>query len=127
MSLTSLLENNTELRAKLLAEFPKPEFRLKADIKAPPLTVHYGITGTAFDYLLRFYVKKLNPRREQGVGRRQQGFIFCVARIPFSLLRSAYLRRLANVIRNFSHPINNAQPETVGKPPSDYGNPFAGR
>lgn len=31
------------------------------DIKASPLTTRYGLTGTAFDYLLRFYAKKLNP------------------------------------------------------------------
>jgi hypothetical protein len=61
MSLTSFIEGNPTLRARLLAEFIKPEFRLKIDIKAPPRTTHYGLTGTAFDYLLRFYTKKLNP------------------------------------------------------------------
>lgn len=61
MSLTSFIDGNPTLRARLLAEFIKPEFRLKIDIKAPPRTTHYGLTGTAFDYLLRFYAKKLNP------------------------------------------------------------------
>lgn len=61
MSLTSFIEGNPTLRARLLSEFTKPELRLKADIKAPPLTTRYGLTGTAFDYLLRFYAKKLNP------------------------------------------------------------------
>lgn len=28
---------------------------------APPLTTNYGIVGSAFDYLLRFYVGRLNP------------------------------------------------------------------
>jgi len=28
---------------------------------APPLTKHYILVGTAFDYLLRFYVERLNP------------------------------------------------------------------
>lgn len=28
---------------------------------APPLTNHYGLVGMAFDYLLRFYIKRLNP------------------------------------------------------------------
>src|SRR5262245_1433799 len=62
MSLTSFIENSPTLRARLLSEFNKPEFRLKAALKAPPLTSSYGLTGTAFDYLLRFYVKKLNPK-----------------------------------------------------------------
>lgn len=61
MSLTSFIEGNPTLRARLLSEFIKPEFRLKMDIKAPPRTTQYGLTGTAFDYLLRFYAKKLNP------------------------------------------------------------------
>jgi len=37
------------------------DFRLKSPILAPPLTDCYGLLGTAFDYLLRFYVEKLNP------------------------------------------------------------------
>src|SRR5258708_85406 len=61
MSLTSLLESSPILRARLLSEFTKPEFRLKAKLQAPPLSESYGLTGTAFDYLLRFYVQKLNP------------------------------------------------------------------
>jgi hypothetical protein len=61
MSLTSFLENPT-LRAKFKAEFSKPEFRYKGSkIKAPPLTGSHSLVGTAFDYLLRFYVQKLNP------------------------------------------------------------------
>src|SRR5712691_1115446 len=61
MSLTSFLESSPAVRGRLLSEFTKPEFRLKVEIKAPPLTASYGLTGTAFDYLLRFYVQKLNP------------------------------------------------------------------
>jgi hypothetical protein len=61
LSLTSFIDGNPTFRARLLSEFNKPEFRLKVDIKAPPLTTRYGLTGTAFDYLLRFYAKKLNP------------------------------------------------------------------
>jgi hypothetical protein len=61
MSLTSFLESSPDVRAKFLSEFRKPEFRLNAELKAPPLTESYGLAGTAFDYLLRFYVQKLNP------------------------------------------------------------------
>jgi len=61
MSLTSFLDASPALRAKFKEEFSKPDFRDKTQIKAPPLTDSHGLIGTAFDYLLRFYVKKLNP------------------------------------------------------------------
>ena len=62
MSLTSLLSdrNNQELRDKFKTEFLTPSFNLKAELKAPPLTNNYGIVGTAFDYLLRFYLQHHN-------------------------------------------------------------------
>lgn len=62
MSLTSLLSsrNNQELRDKFQTEFLTPSFNLKAKLKAPPLTNNYRIVGTAFDYLLRFYLEHHN-------------------------------------------------------------------
>lgn len=62
MSLTSILleRNNQELRDKFKTEFLTPSFKLKAELKAPPLTTNYGIVGTAFDYLLRFYLEYHN-------------------------------------------------------------------
>jgi hypothetical protein len=56
VSLTSFLSGNPDVRAKFLSEFTKPEFRMNAEIKAPPLTEEHGLAGTAFDYLLRFYL-----------------------------------------------------------------------
>ena|SRR5207248_2979758 len=61
MSLTSFLDDSPVLRAKFNEEFYKPDFRDKTPIKAPPLTNSHGPVGTAFDYLLRFYIQKLNP------------------------------------------------------------------
>jgi len=60
MSLTSFL-NNKDVRRKFQEEFPKPTFSIKRELLAPPLTQNYGLVGTAFDYLLRFYIKYLNP------------------------------------------------------------------
>lgn len=62
MSLTSLLSgrNNQELRDKFKTEFLTPSFNLKAELKAPPLTNNSAIVGTAFDYLLRFYLQHHN-------------------------------------------------------------------
>lgn len=61
MSLTSFLEN------KDVAERFKREFgrttasNARHTLLASPLTNRYAVVGTAFDYLLRFYVKKINP------------------------------------------------------------------
>jgi len=60
MSLTSFLKNK-EVKEAFRREFKKPRSTLRAQLLAPPLTNHYGLVGTAFDYLLRFYVKRLSP------------------------------------------------------------------
>lgn len=61
MSLTAFLRNNPDVREQFKQEFRKPPLRIKTDLLAPPLTKRYSTVGTAFDYLLRFYVKHLNP------------------------------------------------------------------
>lgn len=61
MSLTSLI-NQPDVRAQLKQEFPKPKFTMKRQLLAPPRSQNYGLVGTAFDYLLRFYVKQMNPQ-----------------------------------------------------------------
>lgn len=60
MSLKTFLDNK-DVRARFSEEFSKPKFNLKKEILAPPVTKHYSLVGTAFDYLLRFYIKRLNP------------------------------------------------------------------
>ena len=62
MSLTSYLTdpNHKILKVKFKTEFPFPGFNSKNDLLAPPLTKNYGIIGTAFDYLLRFYLQFQN-------------------------------------------------------------------
>jgi hypothetical protein len=60
MSLTTFLKNR-DVKEKFAQQFPKPRFSLKKEILAPPITKHYSLVGTAFDYLMRFYLKHLNP------------------------------------------------------------------
>jgi hypothetical protein len=60
VSLSTFVER-PDVKEYLRLNVPKPWFEVRAEIKAPPLTTSYGWTGTAFDYLLRFYVEKLNP------------------------------------------------------------------
>jgi len=61
MSLTSFLKNK-DVKVKFSQEFSLPKFDLNSDILAPPVTKHYMLVGVAFDYLLRFYIERLNSR-----------------------------------------------------------------
>ena len=61
MSLTSFLKIK-DVKEKFASEFEKPRIKLDWEIKAPPMTAHYALVGTAFDYLLRFYLERLNPK-----------------------------------------------------------------
>lgn len=60
MSLTSLLANK-DVKERFRQEFQMPVFAIRSELLAAPLSNRYSLVGTAFDYLLRFYLKKLNP------------------------------------------------------------------
>jgi hypothetical protein len=60
MSLTSFLERK-DVRERFRQEFAMPGMKVKRELLAPPLSNRYSLVGTAFDYLARFYVKRLNP------------------------------------------------------------------
>jgi hypothetical protein len=62
MSLTSILTDigNQKLRDKFKTEFIHPRFKFSTELKAEPKTLNYGIVGTAFDYLIRFYLERIN-------------------------------------------------------------------
>ena len=64
MSLTSFIKNK-EVRKLFANEFKKPRGKIIGEIKAPPLTNHFGMVGTAFDYLVRFYLKYHNPKAKE--------------------------------------------------------------
>jgi hypothetical protein len=61
MSLTSFLELS-DVKARFRQEFSKPIMQKPKELLASPLTKNYGLVGTAFDYLLRFYVQQQNPQ-----------------------------------------------------------------
>lgn len=62
MSLTSIINYNNkqykDFRTLLEELFPTPKFESSVSIKAEPLTKNYGLSGTAFDYLLRFSLER---------------------------------------------------------------------
>lgn len=59
MSLSSIIHDRKAIRDGLRARVVEPPIRFEA-IKAPPLTTNYRIVGTAFDYLLRFFLERIN-------------------------------------------------------------------
>lgn len=59
MNLTTFVELK-QVKDKFREAFPKPRFSTKQEIKAEPQTRNYGMVGTAFDYLLRFYIEAHN-------------------------------------------------------------------
>jgi hypothetical protein len=60
MSLTRFIKI-PEIKERFTKEFKLPPFNLKSKILCPPVTTHYGLIGTAFDYLLRFHLKYHYP------------------------------------------------------------------
>ncbi len=60
MSLTSLLSIQ-EIRQKFNETFCRPKVKLEGKILATPQTKNYSLIGTAFDYLVRFYIKYEKP------------------------------------------------------------------
>jgi len=83
MSLTSFLDNR-DIKEKFRQEFPKPRFTIKRELLAPPVTNHYTLVGTAFDYLMRFYLKHLNPMAitNEWVAERSLETFLCLRGIP---------------------------------------------
>jgi len=56
--------NIPDVRRRFREEFPRTPSPTNNRPLAPPLTKNYAVVGSAFDYLLRFYIKRLNPRAE---------------------------------------------------------------
>lgn len=61
MSLTSFV-NEKDVLERFNAEFLKPVLIKNQALLVPPLTQNSRIMGTAFDYLMRFHLKRLNPQ-----------------------------------------------------------------
>lgn len=59
MSLTSFVERK-EIREMIREEFTNPRFAATKKLLAPPQTKRYSLVGTAFDYLLRFHIQRIN-------------------------------------------------------------------
>lgn len=60
MSLTKFV-SIPDVKRRFNAEFALPTASIHDPLVAPPVTKNYSLVGTAFDYLLRFYLERLNP------------------------------------------------------------------
>src|SRR5271157_3404860 len=61
MSLSTLV-TRPKVRAKFKELFKKPKLPKTAELVAAPISLRYGLVGTAFDYLFRFMIKRANPK-----------------------------------------------------------------
>jgi hypothetical protein len=89
VSLSTFVERK-DVKEYLRLNVPKPWFQVKAEIKAPPLTTAYGWAGTSLDYLLRFYLQKLNTcAKESGWVAEESIAILEHSRVAPSALKRA--------------------------------------
>jgi tRNA splicing endonuclease len=73
MSLTSFLDLN-DVKEKFKQEFSKPSFKLNGKLLAPPKTNRHSWIGEAFDYLLRFYLKRIYSQTIETTWVAEHGF-----------------------------------------------------
>ena len=59
--------------AKFLSTITRPKGRMDKAILAPPLTTNYQLVGIAFDYLLRFYLERINSNSKTSVWAAEEG------------------------------------------------------
>ena len=65
MSLTKLFgpTGPKEIRSELSCRFKKPRFKIDKTLLSPPFSKNYPGVGSAFDYLIRFYLERKNRTR----------------------------------------------------------------
>jgi hypothetical protein len=60
---------------KFLSTITRPSFKLDKPTLAPPLTSNYQLVGIALDYLLRFYLERINVDSKTSVWAAEEGVI----------------------------------------------------
>ncbi len=60
---------------KFLSTISRPYFNLDKPLLAPPLTSNYQLVGIAFDYLLRFYLERINVGSKTSEWAAEEGVI----------------------------------------------------
>lgn len=99
MSLTTFVAS-PEVKAKLRDTYPTPIIRCVNNIRVEPSTKSYSLTGTAFDYLMRFWMETLNPMAEPEDW---------VAEYAVDMLESGRLPATASITRTAKKMLENAK------------------
>jgi hypothetical protein len=72
MSLYSIIHDREEIRDGFRARVLRPPIRFDS-IRTAPLTTNYRIVGTAFDYLLRFFLQRINTGAQTSMWVAEEG------------------------------------------------------
>lgn len=97
MSLTQLIRTDPALRDLLKAAIVKPRFT-RPPLLVPPATKRNNLTGTAFDYLLRFEVSRRHPE----VPVEEGWWVADLARpVPQPRKSSAFLKEAHQEVERF--------------------------
>ena len=62
-------------REKFRSTITRPKGKLDKPLLAPPLTKNYQLVGIAFDYLLRFYLERINVGSKTSEWAAEEGVI----------------------------------------------------
>src|SRR5215216_777286 len=62
-------------REKFRSTITRPKGKLDKPLLAPPLTKNYQLVGIAFDYLLRFYLERINVGAKTSMWAAEEGVI----------------------------------------------------
>lgn len=73
MSLYSFIHNREDVREGFRERVLRPLVKFDRPLQAAPRTTNYRIVGTAFDYLLRFFLERVNPHANASIWVAEQG------------------------------------------------------
>lgn len=90
MSLLSFIQQK-DVRERFNQAFPKPKLAKNQPLLAPPRAKNPALVGTAFDYLLRFQIKALNPHAIESEWIAQNTLYLLKTNAMTRLYEQAYL------------------------------------
>lgn len=100
MSLISFLKAS-DVRERFRAEFIMPPLGAGKELLAPPLSENYPLIGTAFDYLLRFYIERLNPKSVTGEWVADQAALCDIESAGCSVSLPAILKKAQRAYKKY--------------------------
>jgi hypothetical protein len=107
MSLLTFLQQD-DVRNRFNQTFTKPKLTQTPPLLAPPLTKNYALVGRAFDYLLRFQIKALNPHAIERGWVAQNALHFFKTNAQTRLYEQAYLI-ITEATEHYTDFLNNQQ------------------